>query len=101
MRRQAWADGRREQTTGTKFHKILKNVNIFEFHDHIWNHRKKCIQKSANIDGISSLIREIDVEKVWESKSIFAQENQGPRSKRWLRVSIRSLPDLNWLVLQV
>ena len=32
-----------------------------EFHDHIWNHHEKCIQKSTNMPGIESLIRKIDV----------------------------------------
>ena len=27
----------------------------------IWNHHEKCIQKSINMPGIGSLIREIDV----------------------------------------
>ena len=42
-------------------HKMLKNVNILEFHDHIWNHHEKRIQKSTIIPGIGSLIHEIDV----------------------------------------
>ena len=54
--------GRRdEQATCPKYTNIFKNVNILEFHDHIWNHRKKCIQTSTNIPGVGSLIREIDV----------------------------------------
>ena len=32
-----------------------------EFHEHIWNHHEKYIQKSTNMPGIGSLIREIDV----------------------------------------
>ena len=32
-----------------------------EFGDYIWNHHEKCIQKSTNMPGIGSLIREIDV----------------------------------------
>ena len=43
-------------------HKIFKNDKILEFHDHIWNHHGKCIQKSPNMPGIGSLIREIDVQ---------------------------------------
>ena len=39
----------------------IKNYNILEFHDHIWNHHEKYIQKNANMPGIGSLIREIDV----------------------------------------
>ena len=31
-----------------------------EFHDHTWNHHEKYIQKSTNMPGIGSLIREID-----------------------------------------
>ena len=53
--------GRCEQMTGKKIHNIFKNVNILEFHDHIWNHHEKCIQKSTNMPGINSLICEIDV----------------------------------------
>ena len=54
--------GRREQTAGRKLHKIYqKNVKSVEFHDHIWNHHKKCIQKSTNMPGIGSLVRETDV----------------------------------------
>ena len=30
-----------------------------EFHAHIWNHHEKCIQKSTNMPGIGSIIREI------------------------------------------
>ena len=40
---------------------FVKNVKIVECHDHIWNHREKCIQMSTNMPGIGSLIREIDV----------------------------------------
>ena len=40
---------------------IVKNVNIVTFHDPIWNHHDKCIQKSTNMPGIGLLIREIDV----------------------------------------
>ena len=32
-----------EQTTIEKCHKIVKNVNIPEFSDFIWNHHEKCI----------------------------------------------------------
>ena len=49
--------------TGTiqNSHKTSKDVNILEFHDHIWKQRQKCIQISTNMPGIGSLIREIDV----------------------------------------
>ena len=50
-----------EQTTGLKYLKIFKNVNILEFHEHIWNHHEKCIQISTNMPGIGSLIREIHI----------------------------------------
>ena len=48
----------------------IKNYNILEFHDHIWNHHEKYIQKNANMPGIGSLIREIDVKmsEIWERK---------------------------------
>ena len=32
--------------------KLSKNVNIFEVHDHIWNHHGKCIKISTNMPGI-------------------------------------------------
>ena len=41
---------------------VVKNVKIVKFHDHIWNHREKCIQISTNMPGIGSLIREIGLE---------------------------------------
>ena len=40
---------------------VVKNVNILEFGYYIWNSYEKCIQKSPNMPGIGSLIREIDV----------------------------------------
>ena len=40
---------------------FVKNVNILEFHGHIWNHHEKYIQQSTNMPGIGSLIREIDI----------------------------------------
>ena len=52
---------KRVQTTGQKFNTFLKNVKIFEFHDHIWNQHKKCIQISTNMPGIGSIFREIAV----------------------------------------
>ena len=42
--------------------KLVKNVKIPEFHDHIWNHKEKCIQISTNMPGIGLVIHEIDVE---------------------------------------
>ena len=54
---------------------VVKNVKIVEFHDHIWNHREKCIQISTNMPGIGSVNREIVVEisEMSESKHDFAQ----------------------------
>ena len=49
---------RRQHQNVTNF---VKNVNILEFGSYIWNHYEKCIQKSPNMPGIGSLIREIDV----------------------------------------
>ena len=48
-----------------------------EFHDHLWNHHDKCIQKSTNMHGIDSLFREIDVNisEVWESKQPKKEES--------------------------
>ena len=45
-----------------KCQKIVKNVNILEFRNHIWNHHEKCIQISTNMPGIGSLIREIHIQ---------------------------------------
>ena len=49
---------RRQDKNVTHF---VKNVNILEFGYYIWNPYEKCIQKSPNMPGIGSLIREIDV----------------------------------------
>ena len=39
---------------------FVKKFNILEFHDHIWNHHEKYIEKVyKHISSISSLIREI------------------------------------------
>ena len=56
--------GRREKTTGQKFHNISKFWNSITV---IWNYHHKCIQISTNMPGIGSLIREMDVEikKMW------------------------------------
>ena len=40
---------------------VVKNDNILEFGYYIWNPYEKYIQKSPNMPGIDSLIREIDV----------------------------------------
>ena len=53
--RQASADDKKNVS------KCVKNVNILEFHDHIWNHHEKFIQISTNMPGIGSIIREISV----------------------------------------
>ena len=54
--------GRQVQTTCQNCKKIVKNVRIVEFHDHIWNHNEKRIQISTNMPGIGLLlIREIAV----------------------------------------
>ena len=49
-----------------------------EFHDHIWNYHKKCIQKSTNMPGIGSLICEIDVKmsKIQETNRLFLGKKQ-------------------------
>ena len=38
---------------------LVKNVKIGEFHYHIWNHYKKCIQISTNMLSIGLVIPEI------------------------------------------
>ena len=50
--------GRRHDQNVTNF---VKNVNFLEFGYYIWNPFEKCIQKSPNMPGISSLICERDV----------------------------------------
>ena len=47
------------QTTGPKCHKLLKNVNVLEFHDHIWNNQEKYIQIGTNMPSIGLVICEI------------------------------------------
>ena len=54
----AAAEWRRQVTKLTKF---VKNVDILQVHDHIWNHNEKYIQLSTNMPGIGSVIREIAV----------------------------------------
>ena len=41
---------------------IVKNVEIVEFHYHIWNHHEKCIQISTNMPSIGLVIPEITCE---------------------------------------
>ena len=36
---------------------LVTNVEIEEFHDHIWNHCEKYIEISTNMPAIGSLIR--------------------------------------------
>ena len=52
---------------------VVKNVNILEFGYYIWNPYEKCIQKSPNMSGIGSLIREIDVKSSenWETNTLY------------------------------
>ena len=38
---------------------FVKNVKIVEFHNHIWNHHGKSIQKSTNMPSIGLVIPEI------------------------------------------
>ena len=54
---------------------MFRHFNILRCHDRIWNHREKCIQKSTNMPGIGSLIREIDVnnQKFEKANRVFAQ----------------------------
>ena len=47
---------RRQDQNVTNFVKI---VNILKFGYYIWNPYEKCIQKSPNMPGIGSFIREI------------------------------------------
>ena len=62
--RPAWADNKTQNVTN-----LVKNVNILEFGYYIWNPYEKWFQKSPNMPGIGSLIREIDVNisEIWET----------------------------------
>ena len=51
-----------------KITNLKNNVNIVKLHEYIWNHHEKCIQKSTNMPGIGSIIREIDLEKEFEKE---------------------------------
>ena len=61
---------RRQEQNVTKF---VKNVEIMEFHGHIWNYHEKCIQISTNMPGIGSSIHEIAVEISENKHTLFAQ----------------------------
>ena len=60
---------------GKNLTKFVTNVEIVEFHDHIWNHNEKCIQISTNMPGIGSLIREIVV-KMLELSTILLSKTK-------------------------
>ena len=47
-----------------------KNVNIWECHDHNWNHHEKCIEISASMASIGLEIPEITSEFLRKSKSV-------------------------------
>ena len=49
------------KSTDQNLTNLVKKVKNAEFHYHIWYRNDKCIQQSANIPGIGSLIREINV----------------------------------------
>ena len=49
---------RRQVKNDTNF---VKNVNIVECHDHIWNRHEKYIEISTNMPGIGSVIHELAV----------------------------------------
>ena len=55
--RQENADDDRSQNVTN----LVKNDDIVELHDHIWNHHDKYIEISTNIPVIGSLIHEIAV----------------------------------------
>ena len=68
------------------FTKVLKNVNILEFGDYIWNHHDKCIQISTNMPGICLEIYEIS--RILRNKTI----SYGCWNNQWpLGVSRRQL----------
>ena len=64
--------GRRQDKNVTN---LVKYVNILEFGYYIWNPYEKCIQKSPNMPGIGSLIREITLtfQKFEDKCTFFAQ----------------------------
>ena len=57
------------------FINLVKNVNILEFHDHIWNHHEKYIEISTNMPSIGLVIPELTCEMLefWENKHYFVQ----------------------------
>ena len=46
---------------------MVKNVDILEFHDYIWNQREKWIQASTSMPIIGLIIFEITFEIAFES----------------------------------
>ena len=60
------------QTTGNNIINFVKNINIVEFHDHIWNRHETYIQISTNMPDSGSVVREIHV-NISESKQSVAQ----------------------------
>ena len=45
----------RQASADNRFTNVVKHVKIVEFHDHVWNHHEKYMQKSTNTHGIDSL----------------------------------------------
>ena len=48
--------------------KCSKNVNILEFHDHIWNRHEKCIQISTNMPSIGLV--DLWWSMLWNSRNV-------------------------------
>jgi len=73
--------GGREQTTRPKCNKCCQkgqHSGIWLYY--IWNPYEKCIQKSPNMPGIGSLIREIDVtiSEILETNILFCSVKPMP-----------------------
>ena len=52
----------RVQTISIKCLEIVKNFNILEFYNYIWNPHEKCIQISTSMPSIGLVIPEIAFE---------------------------------------
>ena len=76
---------------------LVKNVNILEFGYNIWNPYEKYIQKSPNMPGIGSLIREIDVKIVtnWikANKLLLSKTSSRVLSVNMVNVSMKQNKD--------
>ena len=80
-----------------KLTNLVKNVNILEFHDHIWNNHEKYIEISTNMPVIGSQIREIAVKilKKCEKVNTILLSKRNPRIARAVTLWMRLLVSYN------